>query len=88
MATPLPTAKQSIDLADGTARVSRIRRDPVPAKQELKVPDPEGRDARMVITGVVVFALAIVVASLGLMAAGAWTAKDYTLHVVTRPTGA
>lgn len=88
MASPLPTAKQSIDLADGAARVSRIRRDPVRTEKELVIADPEGRDARMVIIGVAVFALAIVVASLGLMAAGGWTAKDYVVHVEPRATGA
>jgi hypothetical protein len=41
-----------------------------------------------VVIGVVVFALAIVVASLGLMAAGGWTAKDYVVNVGTRATGA
>ena len=69
-------------------RGSRIRRDPVPVEKELVVTDIEGRDARMVITGVIVFALAIVVATLGLMAAGGWTAKDYVVHVEPWATGA
>ena len=88
MASPLASGKQRIDLASNAVRGSRIRRDPVPAQQELVVADLEGRDARMVLIGVVTFALAIVVASLGLMAAGGWTAKDYVVHVETRPTGA
>ena len=88
MASPLAPAKQSIDLASGAVRGSRIRRDPVPVEKELVVTDIEGRDARTVITGVIVFALAIVVATLGLMAAGGWTAKDYVVHVEPRATGA
>ncbi len=87
MASPLAPVKPSVNLASTGARVS-IRRDPVPVEKELVVTDIEGRDTRMVITGVVVFALAIVVASLGLMAAGSWTAKDYEVHVETRATGA
>ena len=88
MASPLASGKPSVDLARTAVPGSRIRRDPVPAQQELVVTDPEGRDTWMVFIGVVTFALAIVVASLGLMAAGGWTAKDYVVHVETRPTGA
>ena len=88
MASPLQTGKQSIDLASNAVRGSRIRRDPVPIEKELVIADLEGRDARMVLIGVVTFALAIVVASLGQMAAGGWTAKEYTLPVEARATGA
>ena len=88
MASPLASGKPSVDLARTAVPGSRIRRDPVPIEKELVIADIEGRDARMVIIGVAVFALAIVVASLGLMAAGGWTAKDYVVHVETRSTGA
>ena len=88
MASPLAPAKPSVDLARTAVPGSRIRREPVRAEKELVITDLEGRDARMVIIGVAVFALAIVVASLGLMAAGGWTAKDYVVHVETRSTGA
>ena len=88
MASPLASGKPSVNLASTGVPGSRIRRDPVRQEKELVVTDIEGRETRMVITGVVVFALAIVVASLGLMAAGGWTAKDYEVHVETRATGA
>ena len=88
MAAPLQTSKPSVDLASSGVPGSRIRRDPAPTMKELVVPDRDERDTRMVIIGVIVFALAIVVASLGLMAAGGWTAKDYVVHVGTRSTGA
>ena len=61
MASPLPTGKQSVDLASQSPRVSRIRRDPPPKVKELVVRDPEERDRREVILGVTTFALAIFV---------------------------
>ena len=88
MAAPLQTSKSSVDLAATRVPGSRIRRDPAPTMKEITIPDRDQRDARMVVFGVILFALAIVVASLGLMAAGGWTAKDYVVNVATRATGA
>ena len=88
MAAPLNSDKQSVDLAAaGSVRVSRIRRDPVRAEKELSVADVEGRDARTVIVGVITFSIAIVIASLGLMAAGGYSVKDQVVHLDARATG-
>ena len=81
MAAPLQTSKPSVDLASSGVPGSRIRRDPAPTMKELVVPDRDERDARMVVVGVIVFALAIVVASLGLMASTVSPPKDYVVKV-------
>ena len=60
MARPLPTSKQSVDLASSGVRVSRIRRDPPPKVKEKDV-DAEDREQWEVLIGVVVVALAIFV---------------------------
>ncbi|MDQ3479039.1 MAG: hypothetical protein M3438_07785, partial [Pseudomonadota bacterium] len=65
MAAPLQTAKQSVNLAAGGVRVSRIRRDPPPVVKQVANVDPEERDARTVVIGVVTFALALAVIILG-----------------------
>ncbi len=80
MASPLPTGKQSIDLAKGAVRGSRIRRDPPPVEKELVVSDPTEREARMVIIGIITFALAIVVITLGFASAAGWSPRQYTAH--------
>ena len=59
MAAPLQTGKQSVDLASGGVRASRIRRDPPPVQKKAAQIDPEEREARIVVIGVVAFALAI-----------------------------
>lgn len=81
MASPLSTAKPTVSLSASGPPGSRIRRDPVPVQPELEIIDPQGRDARMVLIGVITFALAIVVASLGLMAATGWSPRDYIMNV-------
>jgi hypothetical protein len=81
MASPLQTGKQSVNLAAGEVRVSRIRRDPPPAVKEIVVRDPEERDARMVIIGVVVFALALFVIAIGFSSFAGWTPRQYTVDL-------
>ena len=66
MASPLPTGKRSVDLAAGGVRGSRIRRDPPPIQKKVEVVDPEERDARIVIIGVVAFAMAIAAVVIGI----------------------
>ena len=72
MASPLQTGKKSVNLASSPARVSRIRRDPPPIAQKITVRDPEERDARAVVIGIVSFALAIVFITIGLSSAYGW----------------
>lgn len=88
MASPLPTAKQSVSLASSSGRgssdqvrVSRIRRDPPPVPDEKVVAERDERDARMVIIGIVTFALAIVVIGVALMSYAGWSPRQYQLDV-------
>ena len=57
MAAPLKSGKQSVNLA-GPVRVSRIRRDPPPIAKKIVERDPDERDTRVVVIGVVAFAIA------------------------------
>lgn len=61
MTRPLPTGKKSIDLAAPAVRVSRIRRDPPPPVKEVTAAEIKERDARTIVIGVTVFALAFFV---------------------------
>ncbi len=80
MASPLPTAKQSVDMAKG-ARVSRIRRDPPPVLKVVKDVDVEGRETRVVIVGMISFALAIFVIVLAFSSYAGFTPANYTAHI-------
>jgi hypothetical protein len=80
MAKPLSTAKQSVELASGGVRVSKIRRDPPPATKQTVIPDRDERDERSVIFGVLAFTLAIMVIIIGLSAYNGWTPRQYTAH--------
>lgn len=80
MASPLQTGKKSVNLAAG-ARVSRIRRDPPPVVKKTVVRDPEERDTQMVVTGVIAFALAIVIVTIGFSVAAGWSPSQYTIHL-------
>jgi hypothetical protein len=80
MASPLQTGKQSVNLAAGEVRGSRIRRDPPPAVKEVVVRDPDERDARMVVIGIVTFALALFVIAIGFSSVTGWSPRHYTLH--------
>ena len=84
MARPLPTAKQSVDLAaSGGVRVSRIRRDP-PLKLQDKEPtirERDVRDAWVVVVGVIAFALAIAVVVVGVGGWTGWSPREYTIYL-------
>jgi len=80
MASPLPTAKQSVSLTSAGPRVSKIRRDPPPPAPELVVAERNQRDARMVAIGVVTFALALVVITLSVMSYAGWSPRQYTAN--------
>ena len=81
MAAPLQTGKQTVDLAAGAARGSRIRRDPPPALKQTVVPDRDERDQRVVVIGVLAFALALVIVIIGLSSAFGWSPRQYTLEM-------
>jgi hypothetical protein len=81
MAAPLQTGKQSVDLAASGARASRIRRDPPPVVKEIVVPDRDGRDARIVVIGILAFALALLIIMIGLSSVMGWSPRQYTVQV-------
>lgn len=80
MASPLRTGKQSVDLT-APVRVSRIRRDPPPVVKQVAVRDPEERDARAVVIGVITFALALGVIIFGFSNVGGRAPSEYTVHL-------
>ena len=81
MARPLPTGKQTVNLASGEVRVSKIRRDPPPPvkPKALRHPDEVNRSA--VVVGVVAFALAIFVIILAVGSYNGWSPRQYTIDV-------
>ena len=81
MASPLQTGKQAVDLAASGARVSKIRRDPPPKVKEVTVADRDERDARIVVIGVLLFAVALLIAIVGLSSALGWSPRQYTAHL-------
>lgn len=81
MASPLPTAKQSVDMAQSEVRVSRIRRDPPPVLKAVKDVDHDGRDARIVVIGILTFALAIFIVVLAFSSYVGWTPANYTANI-------
>jgi hypothetical protein len=81
MASPLKTGKQSVNLAATSTPGSRIRRDPPPAVKQLVIRDPNERDTRMVIIGVVTFALALFVILIGFGSVYGWSPSRYTIQI-------
>ena len=81
MASPLPTGKQSVSLVTPGARGSKIRRDPPPISNEIAVADPDERDARTVVLGILTFTLALVVILIGFSSIVGWSPRDYVAHL-------
>jgi len=81
MASPLSTAKKSVNLAAGEVRVSKIRRDPPPKLKAVPVRDAEDNERQDVLIGVVAFALAIFVIMLAFAAWSGWTPRTYILDM-------
>ena len=81
MASPLTSAKQSVSLASSGPRVSKIRRDPPPAVKEIVVPDPDKRDARTVIVGILTFTLALLFIGIAVSSYLGWSPRDYVAHL-------
>lgn len=82
MASPLPSGKQSVNLVASNTRgpkglgVSKIRRDPPPAVKEVEVADPDKRDARTVLLGILAFTLVLLIILIGLSRAVGWSPRD------------
>ena len=80
MASPLPSGKKSVNLA-APQRVSKIRRDPPPVVKKVAVKDPEERDTQTVVVGVVLFAVAIFIVTLGISSYDGSSPGDYTIQL-------
>lgn len=80
MASPLPTAKQSVDLAAAPVRASRIRRDPPPPEKKLSPRDRDEHDHRRGVVGILAVALALFVIILGLSNAAGWSPRQYVIR--------
>ena len=81
MVSPLASGKQSVSLASAGPRVSKIRRDPPPVVKEIAVPDPDKRDTRTVVVGILTFTLALFVILIGISSALGWSPRDYVAHL-------
>jgi hypothetical protein len=81
MASPLPSAKKSVNMASSPVRVSRIRRDPPPIAQKITVRDPDERDQRTVLFGVASFAAAIVIITIAFAGAYGWSPSQYNIEI-------
>jgi hypothetical protein len=84
MASPLQTGKQPVKLGPNGVRVSKIRRDPPPVAKKTVIPDRDHLDRRSVPIGILVFALALVVAIVGLASFAGWSPRQVTLEVDDR----
>lgn len=82
MARPLPTAKQTVDLAaGGGVKVSRIRRDPPPKIKEVTVAEQAIDDTRTVVIGIAAFALALFVITLAVATYLGWSPREVVAHL-------
>ena len=81
MASPLPTAKQSVKLTTSGPRVSKIRRDPPPPEKPKALRHPDEVDRTAVVVGVVTIALAFLVIIFAFGSWSGWTPQQYTVEV-------
>jgi len=82
MASPIKTGKQTVALARGEVRVSKIRRDPPPvAAKTTVVPDREYVDRRAVAVGIIAFAVAILAIIAGISSYNGWSPSDAVVRV-------
>ena len=85
MASPLKSAKPTINLAAKGVRVSKIRRDPPPKVKQLSIEDRDDRDRRMAAVGIIAFALAILVIVLAFGSWSGWSPSQYTVEIKDQP---
>ena len=79
-------AKQSVNLASGEVRVSRIRRDPPPKVKET-LADRDERNRRDAIIGVTAITFAVLVIIYCFGAYNGWTPRQYIVEVREQPGG-
>ena len=81
MAAPLK--KQSVNLAAPAVRVSRIRRDPPPKVKEISPQEIRDREARAVVIGITVFAMALfaILVGFGKTSTSDWSPGQYRIEI-------
>ena len=80
MAAPLNTGKQAVNLA-APVRVSRIRRDPPPVAKKGIEREPDERDMRVAVIGIIAFALAIAIITVAFSSGLGWSPSQYTIEI-------
>ena len=80
MASSLKTGKQSVNLAAGGVRVSRIRRDPPAKVKEVSIRERDERDTRTVVIGILLVTAILLVIAAGVGNAVGWSPRQYTAH--------
>ena len=81
MASPLQSAKPTVNLSADGKRASKIRRDPPPVPRKTVIPDRDESDRRSAAIGIVVFTLAVVVVIFALGSWAGWSPSEYTVRV-------
>ena len=81
MASPLPTAKQSVNLSSPGVRGSRIRRDPPPKVKEGPPIDPAEVDRRAVMLGIAGITLVLALILVGIASYNGWSPRSYIAHL-------
>lgn len=82
MASPLPAKKSTVDLTKGSARVSRIRRDPPPPPaRELTREEMRRREAWAMAIGIGVFSAVIFAILFAFSIGPGWTPGEATIVI-------
>ena len=80
MAAPL--RKQSVNMASGEVRVSRIRRDPPPPKaKEISLQERDERNRRDAVIGVVAVTFALLAIVYVVSSYNGWSLRQYVVEV-------
>jgi hypothetical protein len=84
MARPSRSAKQTVDLAGGGPKVSRIRRDPPPPPPKKVTPgELREREAKVILAGLFAAGLAIALILFQIGQWAGWSPSDYTIVIRT-----
>ena len=81
MASPLQTGKRAVNLAPPRVPGSRIRRDPPPVAKKVAVQDPEERDRRMAVVGILSFALALAAIVVAFSSYDGWSPRQIIVRL-------